>query len=78
MWIRSQDEKMLGDYIVFECYPTGDDNYDIWGYSNAKSNVLARYSTEAKALKVLDWIEEALTIPNCVIYGMPLDSEVKE
>lgn len=62
MWVRSQNKEVLvnvndvcffkikKDSYQFRCYGYGDDYY-----------ILGEYSTEEKAMKVLDMIQNAIT-----------------
>lgn len=61
MWIRNQDKHFLVNACAFEI--SDDDvfdgvNYLIIGLSNNTSYLLGKYSTEEKALKVLDEIQK--------------------
>ena len=63
MWIRTQDKHFLVNACAFEI--SDDDvfdgvNYLIIGLSNNTSYLLGKYSTEEKALKVLDDIQTHL------------------
>ena len=63
MWIRSQNKK-----ILCECKEVYlGDHYDYYQIENDKW-VLGEYSTEEKALKVLDKIQSAI-IKNETIYA---------
>lgn len=85
MWIRSQDRAKLID--------ANEIHIELWAdersYVISDNFVLARYSTEQKALKVMDMIED--TILKCeamrtgyaeydfgaFVFDMPEDSEVE-
>lgn len=69
MWIRSQDRKILtkiDDLAI-------DGTIQIWD----GCSVLGKYSTEEKALKVLDRIEELIENQCGLTFHMPTDDEVK-
>lgn len=82
MLIRSQDKERLMDFTrasVGIDHGESDEN-DIWitmMYSERDCGMLGRYSTKAKALKVLDMIQEAY-VNGHIDYQMPDDSEVVE
>lgn len=78
LWIRSQDKRFL-----VECNDVGfkeiDKDFVISTYSvqTVKGGVkLGIYSTQEKALKVLDYIETFLNEGISGTFPMPLDSEV--
>ena len=54
-WIRSQDKTRLVECICFEI---GQETSAIFGYAINGSLILGKYSTEEKALKVLDMIQK--------------------
>lgn len=69
MWIRSQDRKVLtkiDDLAI-------DGANQIWG----DCCLLGKYSSEEKALKVLDRIEELIENQCGLTFYMPTDDEVK-
>lgn len=73
IWIRTQTKEELIECNEFMlCYTITYDEFFFRGHDL----IIGKYSTKAKALKVLDMIQEA--IENNVIFQMPLDSEVKE
>lgn len=77
MIIRSQDKKRIANIstcnlidIIDSCKNTK--------HITADGMILGTYSTEEKAIKVLDMIQEQyqLSIHNCNVFQMPQDSEV--
>lgn len=70
MWIRSQDRKILTEIHNLDI----DDINQIWD----GSSLLGKYSTEEKALKVLDRIEELIANQCGLTFYMPADDEVIE
>lgn len=68
MWIRSQDGKILTE-VHDLCI---DDINQIWD----GSSLLGKYSSEEKALKVLDRIEELIQYQYKLTFCMPADDEV--
>lgn len=81
MLIRSQDKERIMDYIrasVGIDHEVSEDN-SIWisiVYSENARGLLGKYSSERKALKVLDMIQEAY-VNGHIDYQMPDDSEVE-
>lgn len=80
MWIRSQNKQVLMkvnkiDYVG-EAGILGHDD------SNETFTILGKYSTEEKAIKVLDMIQELILYTYCSgiepkkVFQMPQDSEV--
>lgn len=74
MWIRSQDRLRL-QYV---------NRFEIEHFENKEIATitghgwyLGEYSTEDKALKVLNEIQNAITSERVVIYQMPQDDEVE-
>lgn len=80
MLIRSQDKERLMDYIrasVGIDHEVSEDK-NIWisiVYSENACGLLGKYSSEEKALKVLDMIQDAY-VNGHIDYQMPEDSEV--
>lgn len=73
MWVRSQDRKKLTEIHDLDI----DDINQIWG----GSSLLGKYSTEEKALKVLDQIQynmELFEHELTMVFQMPTDNEVDE
>ncbi|MCI7165585.1 MAG: hypothetical protein MR967_01385 [Holdemanella sp.] len=78
MWVRSQNKEVLvnvndvcffkikKDSYQFRCYGYGDDYY-----------ILGEYSTEEKALTVLDMIEKVSMYSGNTLFQMPKDDEVE-
>lgn len=52
MWIRSQSKKILIEIHIVEI----DSRFNVWG----DSSLIGKYSTEEKALKVLDEIQTCI------------------
>lgn len=67
MWIRSQDRKILTEIHNLDI----DDINQIWD----GSSLLGKYSTEEKALKVLDRIEELIENQCGLTFYMPADED---
>lgn len=70
MWIRSQDRKKLTEIHDVTIYH----DKQIW----AGCSFIGEYSTEEKALLVLDMIQENLEYPYYNVFQMPADTEVDE
>lgn len=70
MWIRSQDRKKLTEIHDVTIYH----DKQIW----AGCSFIGEYSTEEKALKVLDMIQKNLEYPYYEVFQMPTDTEVDE
>ena len=83
MWIRSQDKKMLTEIHDVEI----DSGFKVWG----SGSLIGEYSTQEKAIKVLDLIQEKIIERELMNFGlakrfsyehcafqMPQDDEVKE
>lgn len=69
MWIRSQSLTVLVNTKEI-CI---EDKRKIW----AEGYLIGKYSTEEKALKVLDDIESHLKGPYGIVFQMPQDEEVE-
>ena len=70
MWIRSQDRKKLTEIHDVTIYH----DKQIW----AGCSFIGEYSTEEKALLVLDMIQENLEYPYYEVFQIPTDTEVDE
>ena len=73
MWVRSQNRKKLTEIHDLDI----DDINQIWD----GSSLLGKYSTEEKALKVLDQIQynmELFEHELTMVFQMPTDNEVDE
>lgn len=70
MWVRSQDRKILTEIHDVTIYH----DKQIW----AGCSFIGEYSTEEKALLVLDMIQENLEYPYYNVFQMPADTEVDE
>lgn len=81
MWIRNQDKHFLVNACAFEI--SDDDvfdgvNYLIIGLSNNTSYLLGKYSTEEKALEVLDYIQNEIqsnVYDEQTVFEMPNDED---
>lgn len=69
MWIRSQDRKILTEIHDVEI----DSGFKVWG----SGSLIGEYSTEEKALKVLDRIEELIANQCGLTFYMPAEDEVE-
>ena len=69
MWVRSQDKKILTEISDLDI----DGANQIWG----GCSLIGKYSTEEKALKVLDEIEKQIEYPYVEVFQMPQDDEVE-
>lgn len=69
MWIRSQSLAVLvkANEICIE------NKTNIW----AEGYLIGKYSTEEKALLVLDMIEKVSMYPGNTLFKMPVDDEVE-
>lgn len=69
MWIRSQDRKILTEIHDVTIYH----GTKIW----AGCSFIGEYSTEEKALLVLDMIEKVSMYQGNTLFQMPVDNEVE-
>lgn len=72
MWVRSQDRKILTEIHNLDI----DDINQIWD----GSSLLGKYSSEEKALKVLDQIQynmEPFEHEPTMVFQMPQDEDVE-
>lgn len=82
MLIRSQDKTVLVKFenIVVNLKLPDSLKVICWSWNDAQRSggyfVLGKYSTKAKAIKVLDMIQEAY-VNGHINYQMPEDSEVE-
>lgn len=77
MWIRSQNKKSLLNVNQVVTIPSVDKSkYFICNSLEKESVTLGVYSTEEKALKVLDRIEELIGNQCGLTFYMPADDEV--
>lgn len=77
MWVRSQKRNTLAD-INFMCMCNESDGWVI--YCESPGGITYRlgvYSTEEKALKVLDRIEELIANQCGLTFYMPADEDVE-
>ena len=84
MWIRTQNNYILANVNSFRICK-GDINgciyYSIHGHYDRYEQELGEYSTEEKALKVLDQIQyniELFEHELTMVFQMPTDTEVDE
>lgn len=78
MLIRSQDKRMIVNFdniCTVSAFPQMDSE-DIYVEDGTCSLMVGRYSTKAKAMKVLDMIQEAY-VNGHIDYQIPADSEVE-
>lgn len=68
MWIRSQDGKILTEIHDVEI----DSGFKVWG----SGFLIGEYSTEDKALLVLDMIKNVSMYTGNTLFQMPADDEV--
>lgn len=79
MLIRSQNKAVLlsfGNLAAIYTVKDGDD-FIISSLEGENKCTLGKYSTKAKAIKVLDMIQEAY-VNGHIDYQIPADSEVEE
>lgn len=69
MWIRSQDRKILTEIHDVEI----DSGFKVWG----SGSLVGEYSTEEKALLVLDMIEKVSMYSGNTLFQMPADEDVE-
>ena len=69
MWVRSQNKRILTEIHDVEI----DSGYKVW----CSGSLIGEYSTEEKALKVLDRIEELIANQCGLTFYMPADDEVE-
>lgn len=69
MWIRSQDKKILTEIHDVEI----DSGFKVWG----SGLLIGEYSTEEKALKVLDEIQKRTEYIYPKAFQMPADEDVE-
>lgn len=74
MWIRSQNLYVIINCEFFFVKQCEKEKFDIIGDRNV---LLGEYSTEKKALDVIDMIESWVIHPTEDIFYMPADEEVK-
>lgn len=68
MWIRSQSKKVLLNVNQVVINNTKDKSeYYIYGYSERGIDILGVYSTQDKALKVLDEIQRKVEYPGSTL-----------
>lgn len=77
MLIRSQDKRMIVNFdnICTVSAFSEKDSEDIYVEDGTGSLMVGKYSTKAKAIKVLDMIQEAY-VNGHIDYQIPEDSEV--
>ena len=72
MWVRTQDRERLVKCVSFEI---NGETPTIFGYTKSYGIALGKYSTEKKALKVLDSIQYRILCEG-IVFQMPQDDEV--
>lgn len=80
MWIRSKNKKILSKVNEVLICTMDDNKYFIVGFWNRGSDTLGIYSSEEKALKVLDQIQynmEPFEHEPTMVFQMPQDDEVE-
>lgn len=78
MWIRSQNKKVLLNVNQVVINNTKNESeYYIHGYSERGIDILGIYSSECKALMVLDKIESYLQYSHNIVLEMPQDEQVE-
>lgn len=79
MWIRSQSKKSLLNVNQVVINNTKDESeYYIHGYSERGIDILGVYSTEEKALEVLDYIQSEIqsnVYDEQTVFEMPNDED---
>lgn len=79
MWIRSQSKKALLNVNQVVINNTKDESeYYIHGYSERGIDILGVYSTEEKALEVLDYIQSEIqsnVYDEQTVFEMPNDKD---
>ena len=79
MWIRSQDRKSLSNVNGVLMDTTLDESRCyIYGFVDRGRDILGEYSTQEKALSILDTLEKLALYPVNALYQMPQDDEVGE
>ena len=90
MWVRSQDKRKLCKVNCCAITQFSNGSLDIWTTKDNQYIRLGQYSTEEKALKVLDQLQQKValaellkTLPEghvssslAFVYEMPQESEV--
>lgn len=76
MWIRSQNKRILSDVNEVLMCPMDENKCIISGFWDKGSDTLGIYSSECKALMVLDKIESYLEYSHNIVFQMPTDDEV--
>ena len=80
MWIRSQSKKILSKVNEVLICTMDDNKYFIEGFWDRGSDTLGIYSSEEKALKVLDQIQynmEPFEHEPTMVFQMPQDEDVE-
>lgn len=78
MWIRSQNKKILSKVNEVLICTMDDNKYFIEGFWDRGSDTLGIYSSEEKALRVLDGIQNQIEYKNVEVHQMPQDEDVEE
>lgn len=69
MWVRSQDRKILTEIHDVEI----DSGFKVWG----SGSLIGEYSTQEKALKILDEIQKRTEYLYPKSFQMPADEDVE-
>ncbi|NCB85837.1 MAG: hypothetical protein EOM44_15335 [Bacteroidia bacterium] len=73
MWIRSQDKRILQEFIGVQARGGNETKPRIYGvYGNSESEILGYYPTHERCLEVLDEIQNTIIryeVP--LVYEMP-------
>lgn len=79
MWIRSQNESVLVNVNDICFYKMNKNIYQIRCYEYGNYYILGEYSTEEKALKVMDMIHNQIIqwLKSEFVFQMPKDEEVE-
>lgn len=79
MWIRTQNNRILASVNSLRICKSDIDGcvyYSIHGHYDRYEQELGIYSSECKALMVLDKIENYLEYSHNIVFQMPTDDEV--
>lgn len=76
MWIRSQNLYVIVNCELFFVKQREKEKFDVVGDRTGRNILLGEYSTEEKALDVINMIESWVTHPTEDIFYMPDDDEV--
>ena len=77
MWIRNQNKRILSKVNEVLICTMDDNKYFIEGFLDRGSDTLGIYSSEEKALKVLDEIQKRTEYIYPKAFQMPADEDVE-